>query len=65
MCVVEGLGGGAPAVAVQGSAAGVQLARLRSGGDIIGRNLEAKYESRANVCHHLRTFSADRSSVWE
>lgn len=70
VCVVGGEGSGAvaPAVAVapvaaaaQESATGVQLARLGSGGDIIGRNLEAKYEGRANGCHHFRTFSADRS----
>lgn len=51
----------ASAAAAQESATGVQLARLGSGGDIIGRNLEAKYEGRANGCHHFRTFSTDRS----
>lgn len=74
MCVVGGEGSGAvvpvvaavpvavaAAAAAQESATGVQLARLGSGGDIIGRNLEAKYEGRANGCHHFRTFSADRS----
>lgn len=47
-------GRGAPLVAAaQESATGVQLARLGSA----GRNLEAKYEDRANGCHHFRTFS--------
>lgn len=64
VCVVGGEGSGAAvpvAAAAQESATGVLLARLGSGGDIIGRNLEAKYEGRANGCHHFRTFSTDRS----